>query len=559
MMTSKQYRLFVTALLFSFVIAAAPAYAGTISVAWDPVASSDLAGYRLYYGTTAGQYTQTLDVGMVTDTVLTGLADCTTYYIAVKAVGNNGLESVNYSNVISGWARPEVDSANPTQVMRSSQTQLVISGANFQAGAAVALSNGGVSVDAVSVNDCHQLAVDITVSDSAAVGPVNVTVVNPDQVYGEAAGLFAVASDTVGPVISAVQASGVGSTSATITWTTDEPSDSQVFFREAGESDYQQTAVDETDVTSHTVILTGLTPETEYEYYVRSADASGNESTADGGSSFTTQQNGFTYLRFEAESVTVTPPLEGGSGVGAFGGAWIALQDGAPHGNPNNPAGTWDLGFYLPSPATWQLWIRMYGPTPQSDGWLESVDSASFDYINPSQHGVWQWVEGRSYALDAGLHTLTLGGNEAGARVDRILITDDPAFIPSEQPGSDVTPPASATGLSATAGDGEVLVEWTNPSDQDVARVVVRYRTDGRAPLNPHDGYPLVDRAAAPGAVESVNHVGLTNGITYHYGVFVFDGAGNTAGPAETQATPEDAPIPPGDVSQLRRTDVLDN
>jgi len=117
---------------------------------------------------------------------------------------------------------------------------------------------------------------DVTISGSAAVGTVDLTLVNPDQVFGAAAGLFSVTADSSGPVISALQAGSVGSTTATISWTTDEVSDSQLYYRVAGQSIYQQMDVDQSMVTSHSIVLTGLTPDTAYEYYVRSVDDSGN-------------------------------------------------------------------------------------------------------------------------------------------------------------------------------------------------------------------------------------------------------------------------------------------
>src|SRR6202030_1550905 len=65
------------------------------------------------------------------------------------------------------------------------------------------------------------------------------------------------------PVISAVTATNITSTSATITWTTDLPSNSQVSFGTTPAYS-SQTALDNTMVTSHSVILTGLTPSTTY-------------------------------------------------------------------------------------------------------------------------------------------------------------------------------------------------------------------------------------------------------------------------------------------------------
>ena len=74
-------------LLLSFVCVAAslPAAAGTIGLAWDPVSDTDLDGYRIYYGTSAGNYTDSIDLATATQHTLTGLSDCTTSSVSVKA------------------------------------------------------------------------------------------------------------------------------------------------------------------------------------------------------------------------------------------------------------------------------------------------------------------------------------------------------------------------------------------------------------------------------------------------------------------------------------------
>ncbi len=61
---------------------------------------------------------------------------------------------------------------------------------------------------------------------------------------------------------------------AVITWTTDEPATSEVEYGEDQIYDYTS-PVDESLLTSHVVILTGLDLDTEYHYRVASSDASG--------------------------------------------------------------------------------------------------------------------------------------------------------------------------------------------------------------------------------------------------------------------------------------------
>ncbi|MGR9108895.1 MAG: LamG-like jellyroll fold domain-containing protein, partial [Gammaproteobacteria bacterium] len=75
--------------------------AGSVNLAWDPILSSILGGYRLSYGETRGTYATTVDVGNTTSYTLSGLLDGHTYYLAVKAYGLSGLIESSYSNEVS--------------------------------------------------------------------------------------------------------------------------------------------------------------------------------------------------------------------------------------------------------------------------------------------------------------------------------------------------------------------------------------------------------------------------------------------------------------------------
>ncbi len=84
-----------------------------------------------------------------------------------------------------------------------------------------------------------------------------------------------IATDTTPPVISSVQAGSITTTTATITWTTDEASDSQVDYGTTA-SYGSSTPLNSSSVTSHSQQITGLTAGTLYHYRVRSRDAAGN-------------------------------------------------------------------------------------------------------------------------------------------------------------------------------------------------------------------------------------------------------------------------------------------
>ena len=83
-------------------------------LAWDPNTESDLAGYRVHYGTASGSYTVHTDVHNVTTYTVTGLTAGQTYYFAATAYDASGNES-GYSNpVISPGRERGATPATPT-------------------------------------------------------------------------------------------------------------------------------------------------------------------------------------------------------------------------------------------------------------------------------------------------------------------------------------------------------------------------------------------------------------------------------------------------------------
>jgi type IV pilus assembly protein PilY1 len=109
---------FILPLLISFVVLVLcqSALAAQIKLAWDANTESDLAGYKVYYGTSSKSYTGSVDVGNVTSYTLTGLTQGQTYYVAVTANNTSGSES-GYSTEVSGVATeptPPVSETPPT-------------------------------------------------------------------------------------------------------------------------------------------------------------------------------------------------------------------------------------------------------------------------------------------------------------------------------------------------------------------------------------------------------------------------------------------------------------
>jgi fibronectin type 3 domain-containing protein len=89
-------------LVFTLVLCQS-ALAAQIKLAWDANTESDLAGYKVYYGTSSKSFSGSVDVGNVTSYTLTGLTQGQTYYVAVTAHNTSGSES-SYSSEVSGVA-----------------------------------------------------------------------------------------------------------------------------------------------------------------------------------------------------------------------------------------------------------------------------------------------------------------------------------------------------------------------------------------------------------------------------------------------------------------------
>ena len=73
---------------------------GTATLTWtapttnaDGSPLTDLAGFKIHYGTSSGSYTQTIDAGNVTTYQVSSIPRGATYYFVVTACNQGGVES----------------------------------------------------------------------------------------------------------------------------------------------------------------------------------------------------------------------------------------------------------------------------------------------------------------------------------------------------------------------------------------------------------------------------------------------------------------------------------
>ena len=99
-----------------------------MTLAWDPDAGTNIAGYKIYYGVASRTYSHTNNVGNVTNATISSLIGGTVYYFAATAVDTSGLESdfsaeVVYTNPVA--SAPKIVLSSP------------VSGANYTAPATI--------------------------------------------------------------------------------------------------------------------------------------------------------------------------------------------------------------------------------------------------------------------------------------------------------------------------------------------------------------------------------------------------------------------------------------
>ena len=71
----------------------------TATLAWNSNTESDLAGYKVYVGTSSGRYGSPIDVGKVTSYAMANLNVGNTYYFVVTAYDTSGNESLHSAEV----------------------------------------------------------------------------------------------------------------------------------------------------------------------------------------------------------------------------------------------------------------------------------------------------------------------------------------------------------------------------------------------------------------------------------------------------------------------------
>src|SRR3990170_6234665 len=210
------------------------------------------ARYRDGAGNTSTNYTDTISLDSAAP--------------ALSSIGTSGLSN---NSVTITWTTNEAS---------SSQVEF---GTTTTYGSSSPLYNNSVTSHSVTLNNLSATTTyHFRVKSTDAAGNLATS--------GDYTFTTATPPDTTAPVISSMAAGNITTTGVTITWTTNEASTSKVEYGTT-QTYGNQSNVDNTLVTTHTVVLSGLTPNTIYYFRAISSDQAGNQGIS-AGSNFTTQK-----------------------------------------------------------------------------------------------------------------------------------------------------------------------------------------------------------------------------------------------------------------------------
>lgn len=244
---------------------------------------------EIHYGTASGTYSiiaEDLSLSNSHEMTLSGLIPDKAYYFVIKAIDKDGNEVVSPQNEFTtDDGSPDTKSPAISGLdVEESNTSTKISWKTDE------LSNGKVYFSKTSSSDlttATPTAPNLSLLHTFTLNNLSKGTLyyykvesfdgagNKDDETGTFTTLNEAEADNTDPVISGV-APSVNGTSVTITWITNEATIGK--FQHSLNKNYTDPvlAPDTISATSHTITLTGLTPDTKYYYKIEATDGSGN-------------------------------------------------------------------------------------------------------------------------------------------------------------------------------------------------------------------------------------------------------------------------------------------
>ena len=254
-----------------------------VTIGW---VTNENADSQVEYGTVLDDYTDqtALDATLATShsANVTGLTPDTTYYYRILSRDSSGNLRQSSPGSFATLAIDDVTAPTISSIASSTTaTTATISWTTDELTTPLVYYGTTASYGTASTSGTYALSPSITLTGLSASTTYHyqITATDPSDNVATSSDLtFTTGADTTAPTISAI-ASTTGATTAVITWTTDETSDSQVLY--GLDSTYgTATTLDSSLTTSHSVTLSSLIESTIYHYQIVTSDASSNQATS---------------------------------------------------------------------------------------------------------------------------------------------------------------------------------------------------------------------------------------------------------------------------------------
>ena len=334
--------------------------------------------------------------------------------------------------------------------------------------------------------------------------------------------------DTTAPAAPVSLAAEAGDAKATLTWSDPSPADATISkwqYRQKTTGSYGEWQDVTGGASARSVEVGSLSNGTAYTFQVRAVDTAANEGAA-----------GTTDEVTPAAATTTTPTPSGG--------IWSAtLTVAVASANAGCSGGTTVCSTQLTNDKF------THGGTEYTITELYVVSGGSLTFATNKT--------GALTALSALTLTVGSGATAKTFKVsDAVLLTGDKGFYWADSQGLSwsandmvalalnapaATKPAKPTGLTATAGDKQVALSWTDPSDSGITKYQVQQKAGSAA------WGSWTDIPSSGATTTSYTVTGLTNGTAYRFRIRAVNAGGNSpqsavAGPATPAASDTTAP-----------------
>ncbi len=182
----------------------------------------------------------------------------------------------------------------------------------------------------------------------------------------------------------------------------------------------------------------------------------------------------------EAERFALFAPMQLAADVNASNGQFIQTATGASAGcTPELTTGWATFAFNIGAPGTYKIWARTIAPHTGADSFCMKIDGQPVSTWTVPNSTAWAWntVGGLNTVFASGPHTLRIRYRELRAKLDKVVITSDAAFVPTglgpaEPSAATATPPvtpAPDATLTATPVPAATATLAATPTSNPVA------------------------------------------------------------------------------------------